>query len=301
MTSFASILAQADVDIETLDAALGDGRLSGWDWLRAGAIILGGLVVGRIIRWIVYRVASRASDAGVAALVARVAGIAVVTVALVYSLETLGVRIAPLLGALGIVGIALAFALKDILENFVAGLLLQFRRPFTYGDEIVSGDVEGRVTAIDARSVTVETPDGETIHVPSSKVITDAIVNHSARGRRRTSLPIGVAYGTDLRRARERLSDAVRDVPEVHRDPAPEVLVTGFGDSSIDLVIRFWHDASIADHWLAQSEVALALEKACADHDIEIPFPQRVVWTGAPSTRANRATTIGAESNGHRN
>lgn len=274
----APTLAQAEVDLETLDEALGAGGLDGWDWARAGLIVLGGLVVARIIKWLLGRVLRRTSNATVADLVARLAAIVVGAFAVVYAMETLGVRIGPLLGALGIVGIAVAFALKDILENFVAGLLLQFNRPFNYGDEIVSGDTEGTVTSVDSRTVTIETPDGETVHLPSSKVITDAIVNHTARGQRRTSMPVGVAYGTDLARAREVFRGAIVGLGDVADQPPPEVLVEGFGDSSIDLIVRYWHEPSIAGYWRAQSEVALAIDQACRAHDIQIPFPQRTLW-----------------------
>lgn len=276
----ASVVAQTEVDLQTLDEALGAGGLTGWDWARAGSIVLGGIIVARLVRWLLGRVLGRTTSATVAALVARLGGIVVGAFALVYALESLGVRIGPLLGALGIVGIAVAFALKDILENFVAGLLLQFSRPFDYGDEIVSGDTEGTVTSVDARTVTIATPDGETVHLPSSKVITDAIVNHTARGRRRTSLPVGVAYGTDLTRAANAFREAIDGLDDVVADPAPEVLVEAFGESSIDLVVRYWHEPSIAAYWRAQNAVALAIDEACRRHDIHIPFPQRTLWWG---------------------
>lgn len=290
----AAIVAQAEVDLETLDEALGAGGLTGWDWVQAAAIVLGGLVVARVVRWLLGRLLRRTTNPTVADLVARLAGIVVGAFALVYALESLGVRIGPLLGALGIVGIAVAFALKDILENFVAGLLLQFSRPFNYGDEIVSGETEGTVTSVDARTVTIATPDGETVHLPSSKVITDAIVNHTVRGRRRTTLPVGVAYGTDLARAAKAFRGAIERLDDVAEDPAPEVLVEGFGESGIDLVVRYWHEPSIAAYWRAQNAVALAIDEACRRHDIHIPFPQRTLWWGDGASGAGATSPEGS-------
>lgn len=274
-------LAQDDTELDVLSDALDRGT-DGWDWIQAGVIFVAAVLVSRVVKAVLVRILRRRVDAAVADLIGRLAAYTVAIFGLVYALEQVGVAIGPLLGALGIVGLAVAFALRDILENFVAGLLLQFRRPFSYGDQIVSGDVEGTVEAIDARSVTVSTPDGETVHIPSSQVITDAIVNHTHRGARRTTIPLGVAYGTDLVSAQEALLQAVRGVESVHPRPEPEVLLTGFGDSSVDFVVRFWHDPTIADHWRTQSDVAFALDGACRDHGIEIPFPQRVIWT--PST-----------------
>ncbi len=271
-------VAQEPTDVDVLSEALGGGGVTGWDWVQAGIIVVAAFVASRLLKMVAVRLIGRRTDAAVADLIARLLAYTVAVFGLIYALEQVGVRIGPLLGALGIIGIAVAFALRDILENFVAGLLLQFRRPFSYGDQIVSGDVEGTVQSIDARSVTVLTPDGETVHIPSSQVITDAITNHTAQGARRTTIPLGVAYGTDLRAAQSALLDAVRGVDRVQVDPEPEVLLTGFGDSSIDFVVRFWHEPTIAGHWNARSDVAFALDQACRDNDITIPFPQRVVW-----------------------
>ncbi len=283
------LFAQTATDLDALSDALGSGGVTGFDWLRAGAVFIIAVVASRIAKAILRRVLCRQTDAAVADLIARLIAYVIAILGLIYALEQVDVRVGPLLGALGIIGIAVAFALKDILENFVAGLLLQFRRPFSYGDQIQSGDIEGTVQSIDARSVTVRTPDGETVHLPSSQVITDAIVNHTEGGARRTTIPLGVAYGTNLRRARGLLLDAVKGTSGVHPDPTPEVLLTGFGDSSIDFVVRFWHDPSIADHWQIQDAVAFALHDVCDEHGIEIPFPQRTLWMASSSSNNGAA------------
>ena len=264
-------------DIESLRGALGDEPLTLWDWGTAGIILAGAFVASRAFKFVLNRALASRWDTAVVDLLARLVGYAIVLFGLIYALEQLGVQVGPLLGALGIVGIALAFALQDILENFVAGLLLQIRRPFSYGDQISSGDIEGTVKSIDARSVTVVTPDGETVYVPSSQVITGAIFNHTERGRRRSSVAIGVAYGSNLNQVKAAFLEAVSGLDGVSDSPAPEVLFTGFGDSSIDFVVRFWHPPSIADSWKARDAVGLALDRAAADAGIEIPFPQRVI------------------------
>jgi small-conductance mechanosensitive channel len=121
------------------------------------------------------------------------------------------------------------------------------------------------------------TPDGETIKIPASTVIKSDINNYTEQGLRRTTLAVGVAYGTDLGRAKTVLEDAVASADGVEQLPPPEVLFDGFGDSSLDFVVRFWHLPSIADHWSTKSNVGLALDSALADADIVIPFPQRVL------------------------
>ncbi len=272
---------RADTNDEALVDALKTDGVDGWAWATAGITILVAFVVSRLLKYAVERTLRKRMDAALALLLARLVGYVVITVGLVYSLEALGVRVGPVLGALGIAGIALAFAFQDILENFVAGILLQLKRPFTFGDQVSINDHEGTVRTVDSRLVTIDTPDGETIMIPTATVIKADINNYTAGGERRTTVPVGVAYGTDLRRARTVLDDAVRRADGVLERPEPEVLFEGFGASSIDFVVRFWHDPSIASFWRTRSEVGFEIDAALADAGITIPFPQRTLhWAG---------------------
>lgn len=266
-------------DIAIVEALRTDG-LTAWNFSIAIAIFVGSIILSRVLKYVLQRTLDRRLDTALAVLIARLFGYLVIVVGLIYSLESLGVAVGPVLGALGIAGIALAFAFQDILENFIAGILLQLKRPFTYGDQVQINDHEGVIREIDSRLVTILTPDGETVMIPSATVIKADINNYTGHGRRRTTLPVGVAYGTDLRRAGAVLLDAVRSVPEVLEHPEPEVLLEGFGDSSIDFVVRFWHEPTIAGFWKARSEVAYSVDGALKAAEITIPFPQRVLHFG---------------------
>lgn len=284
-TSVPSRPQQSDVDTDALSElseALSEGGLGPWDWGTAGIVLLAGIVVSRLVKWGTVKMFQRRLDQALAVLIGRLTAYAIVTVAFVYALDSLGVAIGPVLGALGIVGIALAFALRDILENFVAGILLQLQRPFTYGDQIAVNEHEGTVRDIGTRLVTVVTPAGETVKIPSATVIKADVNNYTEQGLRRTTLPVGVAYGTDLLRAQEVLAAAVTSAEGVVESPPYEVLLDGFGDSSIDFVVRFWHLPTIADYWQVKSNVAFAVDRALAEAGITIPFPQRTVWWGDP-------------------
>ena len=133
------LLRQADGDSALVEALQSNG-LDGWSWLRAGLIFVSALVLSRVLKYVVRRTLARRVDEALAELIARLLAYVIVIVGLVYALESLGVAVGPVLGALGIAGIALAFALQDILENFVAGILLQLKRPFTYGDQVAIND-----------------------------------------------------------------------------------------------------------------------------------------------------------------
>lgn len=270
----------------TLDALTENIRNEGFDWWTVGtaiAIFVVAILLSRFAKSGLERILRRRIDPALATLIARLVGYLIVVIGVVYSLDSLGVAIVPILGALGIAGIALAFAFQDILENFVAGVLLQLQRPFTYGDQVKINEHEGTVDAIDSRIVTIITPVGETIKIPSATVIKSDINNYTQQGARRTSLPIGVAYGSDLESAERVLTAAVKGAEGVMEFPSPEVYLTGFGDSSIDFDIRFWHEPSIATYWKTRHAVARRVERALADEGITIPFPQRTLWWAGDS------------------
>ncbi|HEX2850116.1 MAG TPA: mechanosensitive ion channel family protein [Acidimicrobiales bacterium] len=193
-------------------------------------------------------------------------------------------RLAPLLGAIGIGGIAVALAAQSILSNFIASVLLQTRRPFRRGDQIATNDHEGRVEDVNLRAVVLRSFDGEQVVLPAAAVVASPIVNYTRLGRRRTTLTVGVGYATDLRSAQKVIVDAVRRVDDVHPSPPPEALVQELGESSIDLAVRFWHAPEVATMWRVRSEVAIEVKAALDDAGIEIPFPQRVLWPASPPT-----------------
>jgi len=252
------------------------------DWALAGGVLVGGLVLGRLARaFVARRYAEDEGELGAANTIGRFVSLVLSLGGFVYALVILQVRLTPLLGAIGIGGIAVALAAQTVLTNALASTLLQLRHPFRRGDEIRTNDLEGRVLDVNFRTVVLASPDGERIYVPSSKVIDAPIVNLTQRRRRRSTLEIGVDYGADLPTALRVLQDATAGADGVLAHPAPEVLVAGFGESAIDLAVRFWHGPSIADQWHARSAVALATKAALGEAGIEIPFPQRVLsWRG---------------------
>lgn len=269
---------QTEVDAgELADAFEGDG-LTAQDWITAGIVLAVAILAALILRRLVARsVAHRDGTPMAAQLISRLLAYLLVVAGFVYSLSALGVRVGPLLGALGIGGVALAFALQDIIENFVAALIIQVRRPFAFGDQVVMGEFEGTVEDINARTVVLRTPAGERVFVPAGDVLDNAIVNLTTLGSRRTTLDVGVAYETDLAQAREVLLETLDTVDQVRVHPAPEVYVSEFGDSAINLAVRYWHEPSIASFWSVRNEVALRAKEALDREGIEIAFPQMVL------------------------
>jgi small conductance mechanosensitive channel len=260
-------------------------QLSSGDWLRAGAIVVGSLAVAAATIRIARALLERALGQGFAAIItARLIGYVVAMIGLVYALGSLGVRIGPLLGALGLGGLVLALALQKVAENFVGALILQTRRPFTVGDTVdLDGNV-GVVTDVDARTTVLRGLDGSMIRIPNGEVLNAAIVNKTREAHRRSELAVGVAYDTDLERATEVLGEAVDRVRRVSSTPPPAVMLRQFGASSIDFTIYYWHRSDVPSELAATHDLMIAVHHALADAGITIAFPQMVVWPGHDAT-----------------
>lgn len=260
------------------DDALADDAVTWPEIVQAGTVFVATLVLAAVLRRLLVRAIDREGSRHVGRIVGRFLSVAVVGLGGVYALDLLGVRIGPLVGALGVGGIALAFAAQDILQNFVAGVLLQVRHPFRVGDQIGSGDYEGIVEDVNLRTTELTTYDGLTVYLPNAEVLKQPIVNYTRTPLSRTSLTVGLAYDTDLEHARTVLLAACRTADGVRTEPPPEVWVETFADSSINLAVRYWHAADIASRWRVRSAAAISIKAALDAAGLTIPFPQRVLW-----------------------
>ena len=275
MVPLIAVLAQADSE------ALLDAPLTSGDWIRAGIVLVGALVLAMAVSRILRRVVSRGIGSGFAAiLTSRFIGYAVFLIGLSYALTVLGVRVGPLLGALGLGGLVLALALQGVVGNFVSSLILQTRRPYTVGDTVVLDGHVGLVEDIDSRTTQVRGLDGTHIRIPNANVVGTTIVNLTRESVRRSSLAVGVAYDTDLQQATDALYEALARVPRVLADPEPLVNLDGFGDSSIGFSVLYWHASDVPSELAARHDLVLAIHQAFAAESITIAFPQVVVWSG---------------------
>ena len=280
-------LAQDEAEaLETL------GELTAGDWLLAGGILVAAMVLSRLVAYLVRRVLarSRASEHG-ARLISRFVGYLLVLFGFVYAFNAVNVPIGPLLGALGILGLALAFAFQDILENLIAGVSMQVRRPLRPGDEVATNDYEGTVADITLRTVIITTFDGERVYLPNSMVWKNPILNATEHVTRRTTLMVGVAYGTDLDHAKEVLETAAARVDGVLAHPPPLAQLLEFGESSIDFAVRYWHEPRMAALWRVRDELGRQIKRDLDAAGIEIPFPQRVVHLPPAPPDPGRATS----------
>ncbi|HZD60574.1 MAG TPA: mechanosensitive ion channel family protein [Anaerolineae bacterium] len=236
-------------------------------------------IIARAIRKTVRKAMARTSTEGhVDILVSQIAYIGTLTVGIIIALISLDIELTALFTSLGVAGFAVGFAMKDILGNFLSGIILLTQRPFTIGDRVVIGDVEGIVTNIRIRDTQITTYDGRLVYIPNNTLSTSNIINLTAFPERRTDIDIGISYGSDIAKASKICLDAVSDINGVVKEPAAEVLVTGFADSAIMLQVRVWVDQKNENYFNVRSEAYRALKEALDDAGIEIPFPVRTVY-----------------------
>ena len=277
MSRFVAVFAQSD------SGALLDDSLTSSDWIRAGIVLVAALIVAAIVSKVLRRFVVQGLGHGFAAiLTSRLLGYAVFIVGLSYALTVLGVRVAPLLGALGLGGLVLALALQPVVGNFVSSVILQTRRPYTVGDTVELEGIVGVVEDIDSRTTQIRSLDGTHVRIPNANVVGATIVNLTRQPVRRSSLAVGVAYDTDLQQATAVVYEALARVPRVLTEPEPSVNLDGFGDSSIGFNVLYWHASDVPSELAARHDLVLAIHQAFAASSITIAFPQVVVWSGEP-------------------
>lgn len=208
-------------------------------------------------------------------------GYIVVAFAFLWALFILGMNFQNLAIIAGALSVGIGFGLQNIVNNFVSGLILLFERPIRRGDWIAVGNTEGYVRDISIRSTTIQTFDRADVIVPNSELISNQVTNwmlSSNIGRLKSA--VGVAYGSDVEKVMQILTNIANDHPEViSNNPAypVRVLFLAFGDSSLNFELRCFVK-NVDSRISIMSDINLSIDAAFREHDIEIPFPQRVVY-----------------------
>ncbi len=258
--------------------------------LRAGAIalsvadvlafvitIVGAFFLARLITLILDEdVYSRVElGRGVPFAISAVVKYGIVTLGFILAVSAMGMGMDKITILLGALGVGLGFGLQNVVNNFVSGLILIFERPIQIGDSVEVGSVKGSVKRMGIRSSTIRSFEGADITIPNGTLLSDALTNWTMSDRtRRIEVSVGVAYGSDPDKVIEILRKAMDGQEGLLEQPEPQVLFTGFGESSLDFVLRAW----VADNdefVKIRSRVALAVNRLLEAQGIEIPFPQR--------------------------
>ena len=194
-----------------------------------------------------------------------------------------GLTPASMLAGLGIGSVAIGFAFKDVFENFLAGIIILFRREMRIGDFISCEGIEGKVTRIAIRESHIQQTDGQLVIVPNAIMFKNPVIVRTHDDVRRVTVICGVAYDEDVDAARDVIARAVGSCDTVRRDDHPiQVFAQEFAESSINFEIAWWTGSTPLDVRKSRDEVVSAVKRALDDAGIEIPFPYRTLTFKEP-------------------
>jgi len=191
----------------------------------------------------------------------------------VVVITQLGVQSSSLIAIVGAAGLAIGLALQGSLSNFAGGVLILLFKPFKVGDFISAQGVDGSVKEITIFYTKLTTFGNQIAIVPNGKLSNDNVVNYNAMPTRRDKIIFGIGYSSNIKTAKEILLQICADNENILTEPMPEVFVDGLGDSSVNLVLRFWAENSV--FWPAHFHVIEETKKRFDAAGIEIPFPQQ--------------------------
>lgn len=191
---------------------------------------------------------------------------------LIIVVEKLGVPSSSIIALLGTIGLAIGLALQGGLSNIASGVVIVVCRPFHVGDFIMADNLSGVVKEIGLYYTTLITPDNQSVAVPNSQLTGCSINNLSTESTRRIDFDFKIAYNTDIDLARKVLIATAANDDNVLKDPAPEVLVAGHGESFITIKLRLWVEAE--NYWTVYFAMYEDVKKAFDQFSISIPYPQ---------------------------
>ncbi len=258
--------------------------LSGINWsaalplVRAAILGLAGLMLASLASRLAARALRPRLSTHVLQLMRRLVFYVILALFLASALRELGFSLAVLMGAAGVLTVAIGFASQTTASNLISGLFLIGERSFEVGEIIKIGSTTGEVLSIDALSVKLRTMDNLYVRIPNETLIKSEVTTLNRFPIRRFDLMLGVAYKEDLNRVREALMAVAEANIHCLDEPAPLFIFTGFGDSSLDIQFSVW--ARRENFLTLRNTIATEIKQAFDAAGIEIPFPHRTIYTG---------------------
>lgn len=218
-------------------------------------------------------------------LIRRLVRTVLVLIGIILALDILDITalVGAGLGAAGVVGLALGFAFQDIVENYLAGLLLSLRHPFKINDLVQIGEHEGKVIRLTSRELLLMTLEGNHVRLPNATVFKSVLINYTINPRRRFDFSVGMGVDENLKAAIDVGLNRLQAMPGVMEDPAPFARVEELGDSTVAVRFFGWVDQQEADYYKVRSEAIRLVKTALDDAGVEMPEPiYRVVLQEMP-------------------
>lgn len=221
-------------------------------------------------------------DKGTQYTMSRVSHYIIMVIGGLLAFQFIGIDLSGLAVIVGLLSVGIGFGLQNVTSNFIAGLILLFERPIKIGDRVTVGHTEGDVLAINMRSTTIRSLNNISIIVPNSEFVSSQVINWSHGDPKvRLVVDVGVSYNSDLDEVMRSLREVAEESPSVLKHPEPDVLFSGFGDSSWNMKLRVWLKDP-ENYYKILSDINCAIVRKFRENGVEIPFPQRDLHVRSP-------------------
>ncbi|PIQ77586.1 hypothetical protein COV82_03730 [Candidatus Peregrinibacteria bacterium CG11_big_fil_rev_8_21_14_0_20_46_8] len=241
-------------------------------WIAGGILFLLTFVAAKIVKASVEaRISAKVDQEHeeIIILSGRISYFTTILIGITVALKVAGIDLTAVLAA---VGFGIGFALRDLIMNFLAGVMILVSRQFTIGDIIKVGETTGKVVEIQTRATIIRAFDGTKVIVPNAEIFKNAVTSYTTNPTRRIEIPIYIYYSTNIKYAMKCALEIARQHPMVLKKPEPKVIAQEFDDSSINLSVRFWVSSTAS--WLQiKSEMMHMLHEQLPQKGIDAPYP----------------------------
>ena len=246
------------------------------------------LIVATLILWLGFKLSKllkrsllrilerRGAEASLKSFLGSFVDVLLRILIIIMAMDVIGIKATSFIAVLGAMGLAIGMALQGTLQNFAGGVIILLMKPFKVGDYIECGSYKGYVREIRIFHTIVRPFNGRIIVVPNSELSNKSLINHTREPQIRLTVEAGVAYGTDLKKAKELLHAIMDEDPLIQKEPkAPKVFVSDLADSSVVLTLWIW--TTVEDYWTVNCYIREKIYDTFNENGIEIPFPQITV------------------------
>ncbi len=238
--------------------------------IRVALILVIGIPLVKLIRKLTRKLVENKLSPQSEVLIVRMVYYASSLILIVTVLHEFGFKLSALLGAAGVLGVAIGFASQTSISNIISGIFLISEKPFEIGDFIKVGNCEGTIHSIDLLSIKLNTPDNRFIRVPNETMIKSEVINYHRYPVRRVNLEFPVSFETDLEPFLALLRDVADQATLSLKDKKPFISITGFGDSGYSILFGVWCNST--DFFALRDELIILLKESFTRNNIEIPF-----------------------------
>jgi len=242
-------------------------------------LIVGIFVTKWTVRIITRRLTNKKTDPNIIHLLQRIFYIIAIAIIAITTLDLINIPITAFAFLSGAIAIGFGFGAQNIINNFISGWILMWERPIRIGDFLEVEDAKGIVQEINTRSTRIRRVDGVHLLIPNSKLLENTVVNWTLVDKlARTSVRVGVAYGSPAKKVAALILQATEEEPEVLKDPKPLITFEDFGDNSLVFEVTYWMHSSVEGGLrVTRSNIRFRLDELFTEHNIIVAFPQRDV------------------------